>query len=129
MKTGYSGCIDGLTSSQFLVGGVLVPSRPVQTKKMVTKQSVDAYHLFELEKALSQAGIDPRSFSAFQSNFLIGRAFGLQSGVMDLRNHDLQVLLNYESLDFAPAKNKVFNNFVFHVRKLIIRNGAVSVEH
>tara|TARA_R110000824_G_scaffold257430_3_gene446397 strand:+ start:196 stop:1947 length:1752 start_codon:yes stop_codon:yes gene_type:complete len=129
MKTGYSGIIDGLTSSQFLVGGVLVPSRPVQTKKMVTKQSVDAYHLFELEKALSQAGIDPRSFAAFQSNFLIGRAFGLQSGVMDLRNHDLQVLLNYEDLIFGPTKNKVFNNFVFHVRKLIIRNGAVSVEH
>ena len=128
MRSGYSGIIDGLTSTQFMVGGVLVPSRPVSTKKMVTKQSVDAFHLFELEKALAQGGIDPRSFAAMQSNFLVGRAFGLQSGVADLRNKDLQVLLRYEDLAFQPTKNKIFNNFVFHVRKLVIRNGRTSVE-
>ena len=129
MRSGYSGIIDGLTSTQFLLGGVLVPSRPVLTKKMVTKQSVDAFHLFELEKALAQGGIDPRSFAAMQSNFLVGRAFGLQSGVSDLRNKDLQVLLRFEDLQFQPSKNKIFMNFVFHVRKLIIRNGRTQVEY
>ena len=129
MRSGYSGMIDGLTSTQFMMGGVLVPSRPVQTKKMVTKQSVDAFHLFELEKALAQAGIAPRSFAAMQTNFLVGRAFGLQNGVADLRNKDLQVLLRYEDLSFQPTKNKIYNNFVFHIRKLIIRNGTVAIEY
>ena len=128
VRTGYTGICDALSSSQFLIGGVLVPSRPVSTKKMATRQSIDAFHLFELEKALGQAGVDPRSFAAFQSNFLIGRSFGLQSGVQDIRNKDLQVLLRYEDSDVAPTKNKVYNNFVYHVRKLIIRNGAVQVE-
>ncbi len=128
MKSGYSGISDALSSYQFLIGGVLVPSRPVSTAKLATKQSIDAFHLFELEKALGQAGIDPRSFACFQNNFLIGRSFGLQNGVDDLRNKDLQVLLRYEDNDFTPIKNKMFNNFVFHVRKLIIRNGAVAVE-
>jgi hypothetical protein len=128
MRSGYSGIIDGLTSTQFLMGGVLVPSRPVQTKKMVTKQSVDAFHLFELEKALAQGGVAPRSFAAMQSNFLVGRAFGLQEGVSDLRNKDLQVLLRYEDLSFQPEKNKIYNNFIFHIRKLIIRNGQVAVQ-
>ena len=128
MRSGYTGICDALSSSQFLIGGVLVPSRPVSTAKMCTRQSVDAFHLFELEKALAQAGIDPRSFAAFQSNFLIGRSFGLQNGVADIRNKDLQVLLRYEDPDFAPTKNKVYNNFVFHIRKLIIRNGSVQVE-
>ena len=129
MRSGYSGMIDGLTSTQFMLGGVLVPSRPVNTKKMVTKQSVDAFHLFELEKALAQAGIPPRSFAAMQTNFLVGRAFGLQNGVADLRNKDLQVLLRYEDLAFQPTKNKIYNNFVFHIRKLIIRNGTVAIEY
>tara|TARA_R110001583_G_scaffold6649_4_gene33757 strand:+ start:5188 stop:6927 length:1740 start_codon:yes stop_codon:yes gene_type:complete len=129
MRSGYSGMIDGLTSTQFMMGGVLVPSRPVQTKKMVTKESVDAFHLFELEKALAQAGIAPRSFAAMQTNFLVGRAFGLQNGVSDLRNKDLQVLLRYEALDFQPTKNKIYMNFVFHIRKLIIRNGSTAIEY
>ena len=129
MRSGYSGIIDGLTSTQFLMGGVLVPSRPVQTKKMVTKQSVDAFHLFELEKALAQGGIAPRSFAAMQSNFLVGRAFGLQEGVADLRNKDLQVLLRYEDLSFQPEKNKIYNNFIFHIRKLVIRSGQVAIEY
>ena len=129
MRSGYSGIIDGLTSTQFLMGGVLVPSRPVQTKKMVTKQSVDAFHLFELEKALAQGGIAPRSFAAMQTNFLVGRAFGLQEGVADLRNKDLQVLLRYEDLSFQPEKNKIYNNFIFHIRKLVIRSGQVAIEY
>ena len=115
MRSGYSGMIDGLTSTQYMIGGVLVPSRPVSTKKMVTKQSVDAFHLFELEKALSQAGVAPRSFAAMQTNFLCGRSFGVQNGVADLRNKDLQVLLRYEDLAFPPTKNKIYNNFVFHI--------------
>ena len=112
-----------------MMGGVLVPSRPVQTKKMVTKESVDAFHLFELEKALAQAGIAPRSFAAMQTNFLVGRAFGLQNGVSDLRNKDLQVLLRYEDLAFQPTKNKIYMNFVFHIRKLIIRNGSTAIQY
>jgi len=46
-----------------------------------------------------------------------------------LRNKDLQVLLRYEDLSFQPEKNKIFNNFVFHIRKLVIRNGGVSIEY
>ena len=64
MRSGYSGMIDGLTSTQFMMGGVLVPSRPVQTKKMVTKESVDAFHLFELEKALEWCCRPPKQRSS-----------------------------------------------------------------
>ena len=126
-RSGYTGINDGLTSSQYQVDGRLVPSRPVLTTKIATKNSIDAFHCYELEKSLSSAGIDPLSFVEFLDNFVIGRAFGLQSGAMDMRGKDLAVLLKYDSAVTVPAKPKLFKTFVYHVRKLVIRNGSVEV--
>jgi len=127
-RSGYTGINDGLTSSQYVIDGRLVPSRPVLTTKIATKNSIDAFHCFELEKSLSNAGIDPLSFVEFQDNFVLGRAFGLQNGAMDMRGKDLAVQLKYESTVTNPAKPKLFKTFVYHVRKLVIRNGAVEVQ-
>ncbi len=127
-RSGYTGINDGLTSSQYVVDGRLVPSRPVLTTKIATKNSIDAFHCFELEKSLSNAGIDPLSFVEFADNFCMGRAFGLQNGAMDMRGKDLAVQLKYESPVTAPEKPKMFKTFVYHIRRLVIRNGAVSVE-
>ena len=127
-RSGYTGINDGLTSAQYIIDGRLVPSRPVLTTKIATKNSIDAFHCYELEKALSNAGIDPLSFVEFQDNFVLGRAFGLQNGATDLRGKDLAVQLKYESAVTVPAKPKLFKTFVYHVRRLVIRNGAVSVE-
>ena len=127
-RSGYTGINDGLTSSQYVIDGRLVPSRPVLTNKIATKNSIDAFHCSELEKSLSNAGIDPLSFVEFQDNFCMGRAFGLQNGATDLRGKDLGVQLKYESAVTVPAKPKLFKTFIYHVRRLTIRNGAVSVE-
>jgi len=127
-RSGYTGINDGLTSSQYVIDGRLVPSRPVLTNKIATKNSIDAFHCSELEKSLSNAGIDPLSFVEFQDNFCMGRAFGLQNGATDLRGKDLGVQLKYESAVSVPAKPKLFKTFIYHVRRLTIRNGAVSVE-
>ena len=127
-RSGYTGINDGLTSSQYVIDGRLVPSRPVLTNKIATKNSIDAFHCSELEKSLSNAGIDPLSFVEFQDNFCMGRAFGLQNGATDLRGKDLGVQLKYESAVSVPEKPKLFKTFIYHVRRLTIRNGAVSVE-
>ena len=47
---------------------------------------------------------------------------------MDMRGKDLAVQLKYESPVTAPEKPKMFKTFVYHIRRLVIRNGAVSVE-
>ncbi len=126
-RSGYVGCCDFLSSVQYQMDGKLVPSRPIGTKKCATRNSVDAFHLFELEKSLDNAGITPRSFTAVLDNWVLGRGFAVGSGVMDLRGKDLSVLLKYEETS-APTKPKMINSFVFHIRRLVMKgSGAVEV--
>jgi hypothetical protein len=127
-RSGYTGICDFLTSVQYQINGKLVPSRPISTKKCATRNSIDAFKIFEDEKSLSNAGIVPRSFVKFLDNWILGRGFAIGSGAMDLRDKDLSVILKYEETT-APTKPKMVNSFVFHVRKLVMRgSGAVDVE-
>lgn len=128
-RSAYTGIIDALSSIQYVIDGKRVPSREISTKKLATTNSIDAFHLYELEKCLDSAGIQPKSFSAFLENFVFGRSFSAsaQNGAMDLRGRDLSVVLKY--LDAGtPTKNKLFNSYIFHLRKLIIRDGSLEVQ-
>ncbi len=126
-RSGLVGICDELSSVQYQINGKLVPSRPISTKKCATRESIDAFHIYELEKTLDNSGIVPRSFRKYLENWNLGRGFATQQGAMDLRDKDLSVLLKYEETA-APSKNKIINSFVFHVRRLIMRgSGAVEV--
>jgi hypothetical protein len=125
-RSGYTGICDELQNYQYQIDGRLVPSRPIDVAKIATKKSIDAFHLYELEKCLDNAGIVPRSFRAFQENFVFGRGFGVNDGAMDLRGKDVAVILKYTG-STAPTKGKLFNSFVVHVRRLMIRDAGVSV--
>ncbi len=125
-RPGISGCCDFLSEYQFQIDGKLVPSRPVSTRKISTRKSIDAFHIYELEKLLANAGIPPHSFNKYMESFALGRGFAVNSGVMDLRNRDLSVQLNYSEAT-APTKNKMFSTFVFHLRRVMIKNGATTV--
>lgn len=125
-RPGISGCCDFLSSIQFQLDGKLVPSRPVSTKKIATRQSIDAFHLFELEKTLDNSGITPHSFKKFMENFLVGRGFAVNNGVMDLRDKDFSVILNYSEAT-APTKAKMFSTFVHHLRRIEIKSGQARI--
>ncbi len=125
-RSGISGCCDNLTQVQYQINGNLVPSRPISTRKIATRKSIDAFHIFELEKTLANAKITPHSFAKFMENFVVGRGFAVNSGCMDLRDKDLSVQLSYEEVN-APTKPKMFSTFVFHLRRLMITGGGVSV--
>ena len=75
IRSGQVGIIDQLTSYQMVVDDKLVPSRPIVVSKINKGTSIAAQPLIELEKALNQAGIVPRSFVGYNRNFLIGRAY------------------------------------------------------
>ncbi len=125
-RSGYTGICDELQEIQYQLEGRLVPSRPINVSKIASRASIDAFHLYELEKCLDNAGIVPRSFRAFQTNFVFGRGFAVNDGAIDLRGKDLAVILKYTG-DVAPAKPKLFNSFVIHVRRFMIRDGGVEV--
>tara|TARA_R110000851_G_scaffold153699_3_gene295724 strand:- start:1518 stop:3275 length:1758 start_codon:yes stop_codon:yes gene_type:complete len=125
-RSGYTGICDELTDIQYQIGGRLVPSRPINVSKIASRKSIDNFHLYELEKCLDNSGIVPRSFRAFQSNFVFGRGFGVNGGAMSLQGKDMSVILRYTSTD-APVKPKLFNNFVTHVRRFMIRDGSIEI--
>ena len=127
-RSQYTGVVSELSSIQYTLDGMRIPSREISTKKIATRNSLDAFHLFELEKTLDAAGIPPKSFTEFLNNFCFGRSFGAgsQKGVMDLRGKDLAVILKYQT-DTAPTVGKLFNSYVFHIRRLILRDGGVDV--
>lgn len=124
---GLRGMSDNITNYQFLYDGRLQPSRPVRCSKTSSKVSIDQQPLIETTKALMQSNIGSRSLHAFNSNWLVCRALGLNKGVYDTRNKDFNIQVNYEGT--TPTKNKLWNNFVFHLRRIIISGDSVMVEY
>lgn len=129
-RSGIAGINDYLSTYQFQMNGKLVPSRPVSTRKIATRKSIDAFPLFELDKGLDNAGITPKSYVKFMDNFVISRGFAVNSGCLDLRGQDLSVILDYgETLPATTKtrKNKMYNTFIFHLRRVRIRGGSIEI--
>ena len=73
------------------------------------------------------ANIEPLSFKKFRSNCCIGRALALQDGVYDCRGRDFNLQVNYQSLR-TPLKNKLWNNFVAHLRRIEVKGDQISLQ-
>ncbi len=125
-RSGLVGISDHVSDYQWLYDGRLQPNRRVSLSKVSSDKSIDAQHLLELDKALSQAGITAHSFQAFNQNFCIGRALALGDAVYDARNKDFNLQINYNETT-APTKNKLWCCFVYHIRRIQIQNGNVQV--
>jgi hypothetical protein len=115
-----------------VVDDKLVPSRPINVSKINKGVSISAQPLIELEKALNQAGVVPRSFVDYNRNFLIGRAYALNDGVANLNNKSNQLQLFYNEstvagVDQAPEKDKLLFCYVFHLRRVSIKGDSVTV--
>lgn len=124
----FRGISDHLTDYQFIYDGRLQPSRPVKCSKTSSKTSIDQQPLIETTKALVQADISAKSLSEYNRNFLVSRALAINKGIYDTRNKDFNLQVNYQETD-TPTKNKLWNNFVFHLRRINIRGDSISVEY
>ena len=129
-RSAYTGVCDELSAIQYQINGKRVPSREISTKKIATKNSIDAFHIYELEKTLDNSMIAPKSFSEFRNNFVFGRGFsaGGQNGVIDLRGKDLAVNVRYLT-SVAPSVGKLFQSFVFHIRRLVLKQDSIEIIH
>ena len=126
-RAGYTGVWDNMSDYQWYYNGQLNPNRKVDVSKITTGMSISQQGPIELEKALAMAGIRPLSFAKYLENACIGRALSLQDGVYDTRGRDFNLQCNYEKSDI-PTKNKLWMNYVFHIRRLVIRGDAISLE-
>ena len=127
VRPGLVGITDNLTQYQLFYDGRLNPSRKVKCSKISDKGSVDQQPLIELEKALVMAGIKPHSMLNFQKNFCIGRALSLQDGVYDTRGKDFQLQVEYQETA-PPEKNKLWNVWCAHLRRIVISGNAIGLQ-
>jgi hypothetical protein len=126
-RSGLVGISDNLQEYQFIYDGKINPSRKVDVSKISAKNSISQQWCIESEKALAMSDIEPLSFLQFRSNFFIGRALALgKNAVYDARGKDFNLQLEYTGA--AQTKNKLWNNFVSHLRRLVIRNGSIEVQ-
>jgi len=126
-KSGINGIVDYLTNYQFFYDGKLNPSRRVDTSKTSSQVSISQQPLIELEKALSMSNITPFSFREFNTNFVIGRALSLHNGCYNAVGKDFNLQLEYNE-STAPTKNKLWCNFVSHLRRIEFRGDGISLQ-
>ena len=127
-RSGLVGISDELQDYQFIYDGKINPSRKVDVSKISAKNSISQQWSIEAEKSLAMADIEPLSFLQFQSNFFIGRALALgKNAVYDARGKDFNLQLEYTGAN-SQTKNKLWNNYVAHLRRLVIRNGSIEVQ-
>ena len=92
---------------------------------------MDANFLIELEKSLVASGIEVKNFSEYNRNFVIGRMLAhSDNAVFDGRGRSCRLNVRYEGLTTAtqPSVNLLWKNFIFHLRKLVIKGNNISVE-
>ena len=127
VRTGLVGIWDRLSQYQLMYDGKLNPNRKVECSRSAS-DSINQQPLIELEKALVMAGIEPHSFLRFKENFCLGRALSLQDGVYDARGKDFALQVEYQEVGLAPQFNKLWNCYSAHLRRMVIRGGALSIE-
>ena len=125
-QSGLVGVWDELQDYQLFYGGKLNPSRKVACGKISARNSIDQQPLIELEKSLAMSGIVPYSFRAFQRNAIIGRAVSLHDGVYNAQGKDFNLQVEYTGT--APDKNKLWMNWVCHIKTIVFTGDGISVD-
>ena len=125
-RPNLEGIVDHITNYQFLYDGRLQPNRRVDLTRVSSKKAISGQHMIELDKSLSQAGINGHSMARFNSNFVIGRALALGDAVYRAIGKDFSLQVNYQETT-APTKAKLWCNYVAHIRRIEVKSGNVSV--
>jgi len=130
-RPGLVGIADKVSQYQFIYDGKLNPNRKVPLNRISVNTGNDfvlnQQNFVEQEKALHQANIDPLSFRKCQENFFIGRALSLSNGVYDARGKDFNLQVEYQE-SVGPTKPHLWNNWVAHLRRIVVRGDSISLE-
>ncbi len=130
-RSGLVGIADHASNYQFIYNGKLNPNRKVPLNRISVnlgnEMPLNQQSFIEQEKALRMANIDPLSFEKCQENFFIGRALSLSSGIYDARGRDFNLQVEYQE-STGPSKAKLWNCFVAHLRRIVVRGDSISLE-
>jgi len=120
---------DDARNYQFVFGTHLIPSRVVPLERYSqaltsNDRKSEAIHISELQKAILNINEPVRNLHEIARHFAIGRGFSRYGQVFNLKDQSLSLRVDYNS---TATQEKLFNNFIFHKRRLIINKDGVSV--
>ena len=121
----FAGVADNARNYQWVFGTSLQPSRQVELSRY--SQALvrpEPLHVSELQKSLININRSVYSLQKIQDHFLIGRAFSKYGQVANLSTNTLSLRIDYTS---AATTQKVINSYVYHLRRLSVISGVLSV--
>ena len=120
---------DDARNYQFVFGTHLIPSRVVPLERYSqaltsNDRRSEAIHISELQKSILNINEPVRNLHEIARHFAIGRGFSRYGQVFNLKEQTLSLRVDYDS---TATQEKLFNNYIFHKRRLIINKDGVSV--
>ena len=118
--------IDNLQFYNYYIEGLSQPNKKVPTG-IINNGYSEPIQLWELIKSLGSANCKVKNLKDAKNYFSLGRSLGMYGGVHNLRDvGDLSLRTEYTGTT-APTTNKLFLNYISHIRRLVITEGEKKV--
>lgn len=120
---------DNARNYQFVFGTHLIPTRVVPLERYSqaltsNDRRSEAIHISELQKSILNINEPVRNLHEIARHFAIGRGFSRYGQIFNLKDQTLSLRVDYDS---TATQEKLFNNYIFHKRRLVINKDGVSV--
>tara|TARA_R110001592_G_scaffold91224_8_gene267320 strand:+ start:644 stop:2293 length:1650 start_codon:yes stop_codon:yes gene_type:complete len=125
-----SGIVDDAQNYEWIWGTNHYPSRLVPLQRYSQEKGTngtfgsEALHISELQKAVVNVNEPVRNLHLLKDHFCISRSLTKYGQIMDLSTQTLSLRIDYGT----GTEQKLFNNYVYGLRRITISRGQVMAE-
>jgi len=125
----FSGITDAAKSYEWIYGTTHYPSRlvPLERYSQVvgggTEFRNEALHTSELQKAIVNVEEPVRNLHQIAKHFCVARGLSKYGQIQDLSEQTLSLRLDYNA---GATESKIFNNYIYGLRRITINKDGVS---
>ena len=129
-KSSLSGVVDDAQNYEWIWGTNHYPSRLVPLQRYSQAKGnngtfgSEALHISELQKAVVNVNEPVRNLHLLKDHFCISRSLTKYGQIMDLSTQTLSLRVDYGN----GTEQKLFNNYVYGLRRITISRGQVMAE-
>ncbi len=129
-KSSLSGVVDDAQNYEWIWGTNHYPSRLVPLQRYSQEKGTngtfgsEALHISELQKAVVNVNEPVRNLHLLKDHFCISRSLTKYGQIMDLSTQTLSLRVDYGN----GTEQKLFNNYVYGLRRITISRGQVMAE-
>lgn len=127
-----TGVVDNAKSYEWVHGTNHYPSRLVPLERYSQpvaggdEHRNEALHTSELQKAVVNVNEPVRNLQQIAKHFCIARGLTKYGQIMDLSEQTLSLRVDYNA---GATEDKLFNTYIYGLKRIVINKDGVSVEH